>query len=307
MTPPANVMHKTPPTLAEVQDYWDANPAGQAEVQHLAYDRLSFFDERDRQTQCLYPHLDQHYGFARARGRLTLELGCGMGYNAQRLAACGARLVAMDLAPNAVRLTRERFSLRGLKAGFVVADAEHLPFAAGAFEAVFSSGVIHHSPDTRAAAQEIVRVLAPGGVSTVMVYHRDSVWFWWNIVLVLGSLMWLLNSLPGSWRESILGRRPHWRHLVLPLGHTLTFDDVVRAGTDFGGLQNPISRVFTRRSARALFRGLTRFRFSTNFNRFRALDLSPSLATRLVRAVLAWLDDRAGWFLIVHAEKPDRP
>lgn len=292
------------PTLDSVQNYWNTHPAGYAEVEHLEADRLAFFDERDRQTRLLYPRLDEQYGFARASGKRTLELGCGMGFNAQRLAQCGARLVAMDLAPKAVRLTRERFALRGLPVHLLIADAEHLPFAEGAFELVFSSGVIHHSPDTQAAAREITHVLQPGGAATVMIYHRDSIWFWWNIVAVLGTLMWALNALPSGLRGLLLARRPHWRNFVLPPGRRLTLNDVIRSGTDFGGLQNPASRVYTKRSARQLFPGLSGFDFVSEFQGYRPFDERPSILTRLLRRVMDWANDRWGWFLIVKAARP---
>lgn len=292
------------PSLRDVQSYWNSNPAGYAEVKALEKDRLAFFDERDRQTRLLYPRLDTQYGFGRAGGKRTLELGCGMGFNAQRLARRGARLTVIDLAPHAIRITRERFVLRGLSGDFLVADAEHLPFAAGAFEMVFSSGVIHHSPDTAAAAGEISRVLASGGAATVMIYNRDSIWFWWNIVAVLGTLMLILNALPPALRNLLSNSRPGWRDFIMPAGQRLTINDVIRAGTDFGGLQNPISRVYTRASAQRLFQGLTDFHFTTGFNRYRALDLAPSFFTRAARKVLDWLDDHWGWFLIVKASKP---
>ena len=292
------------PTIHEVRTYWQAHPAGEAEVAHLAADRRDFFNERDRQTRLLYPNLDADYDFALAQGKCTLELGCGMGYNAQRLAQHGARLIVMDLAQRAVLLTRERLLLQDLSAVFLVADAEHLPFAPDAFETVFSSGVIHHSPNTVQAAREIMRVLKAGGAATVMVYNRNSRWFWWNIVIMLGALMWLLNSLPAHSRERLLVARPAWRDLILPAGQRLRFADVVRAGTDFGGLRNPLSQVYTKRSAQRLFSGLANFRFVTQFNRFRALDENPSLSVRAVRRVLACLDRLWGWFLIIHAEKP---
>lgn len=292
------------PTLEEVQTYWQDHPAGEAEVARLAADRHDFFDERDRQTRLLYPNLDADYGFARAHGKRTLELGCGMGYNAQRLAQHGARLIVMDLAQRAVQLTRERLLLRDLPAAFLVADAEHLPFAPGAVEIIFSSGVIHHSPNTAQAAREIMRVLRAGGAATVMVYNRNSRWFWWNIVVIMGALMWLLDSLPTRSRERFLAVHPAWRNLILPSRQRLCFEDVVRAGTDFGGLLNPLSRVYTKHSARRLFSGLANFRFVTQFNHFRALEKNPSLLVRAVQRVMAWFDRRWGWFLIVHAEKP---
>ncbi len=294
-----------PPSLDTVQSYWNQNPAGYAEVKHLQQDRLAFFDERDRQTQQLYPRLDDEYEFARAKNKLTLELGCGMGYNAQRLAQNGARLIVMDLAPNAVRLTRERFTLRRLSAQFLIADAEHLPFNDETFEMIFSSGVIHHSPDTQAAADEITRALQRGGESTVMIYHRDSIWFWWDITLKLGGLMLALNTLPNFLREPILQRIPRWRDLIAPKGQRLKFNDVIRSGTDFGGLQNPLSRVYTKQAAKKLFRQLTAFRFVTEFHPYRPFDQNPSALTTIIRRFIDWANTRWGWFLILHARKPN--
>lgn len=288
----------------DVQGYWNAWPAGLAEVAHLAADRRAFFDERDRQTRLLYPRLDEQYGFARARHRRTLEVGCGMGYNAQRLAEYGARLTAVDLAPRAVALTRERFGLRGLRADFLVADAENLPFAAGAFEMIFSSGVIHHTLATERAAAELTRTLGLDGAATVMVYHRDSIWFWWNTVIMLGTLMLVLNALPAGLRGRALALRPMWRGYLLPPGRRLRLADVLRAGTDFGGLQNPLSRVYTRRSAMALFPALHDFCFIPAFQAYRPFDERPAIFTRLWRRVTEWVDARWGWFLIVQATRP---
>lgn len=291
------------PTLDQIQTYWDRHPAGLAEVSHLADDRRALFDERDRQTYALYPTLAADYDFPAAHGQPTLEVGCGMGYNAQCLAQHGAHLTVVDLAPHAVHLTRERFALRGLPAHFLIADAEHLPFKTGAFTRLYSSGVIHHSPSTVAAAAELTRVLAPGGRAAVMVYHRDSIYYWWNIRLILGTLMWLLNTLPPHLRRPLLQARPDWRDLVLPHGQQLTVVDVVRAGTDFGGLQNPLSRVYTRQQVRALFPGLRVTRFVAGFNRFGALNL-PTPLTWVIEKTLTALDRIFGWFLIVHATKP---
>ena len=291
------------PSLSDVENYWQINLAGEAEVAYLAANRKEFFDERDRQTRLLYPNLDENYGFAQAAGKLTLEVGCGMGYNSQRLAQSGARLVVLDLAQRAVLTTRERFALRGLSAWFLVADVENLPFVGGGLDMVFASGVIHHSPSTQLAAREIIRVLRVQGKATVMVYHRNSIWFWWNIVIVLGTLMLFLHNTPSGWLERILRARPRWRDLVMPRGQRLSISDVIRSGTDFGGLRNPISRVYTRRQARALLSGLSGIEFVTEFNRFRALEEPVPLWVRSVRWMMAVVDRHWGWFLVIHGTK----
>jgi hypothetical protein len=45
----------------------------------------------------------------------------------------------------------------------VVADAQHLPFADGVFDMVFSQSVVEHIPDPFKYVNELVRVLKPGG------------------------------------------------------------------------------------------------------------------------------------------------
>ncbi|GAF88071.1 unnamed protein product, partial [marine sediment metagenome] len=55
-----------------------------------------------------------------------------------------------------------------------VADAENLPFPDNTFDLVYSWGVIHHSPDTIRAFEEILRVARPGGKIKIMIYNRKS-------------------------------------------------------------------------------------------------------------------------------------
>src|SRR4029077_6845421 len=52
----------------------------------------------------------------------------------------------------------------GVRATFVVADGEHLPFADGSFDAVWGSAILHHL-HLPTAARELDRVLKRGGVA----------------------------------------------------------------------------------------------------------------------------------------------
>lgn len=48
------------------------------------------------------------------------------------------------------------------------------PLAGGAFDLIFSEGVLHHTPDTRAALGSLLPLLAPGGEIAFYVYARKA-------------------------------------------------------------------------------------------------------------------------------------
>ena len=97
---------------------------------------------------------------ARASGpRDILEIGCGTGGFAERLAAehPDATLVATDQSERFVELT----SARGVEAQ--VADATDLPFPDASYDLVVALWMLYHVPDLDRALAEVRRVLRPGG------------------------------------------------------------------------------------------------------------------------------------------------
>lgn len=104
------------------------------------------------------------------RGRV-LDAGCGVGKDSWTMASSnGCRLWSVDLSWQGVQKTAER--LRHLcLAAVLQADLERLPFSEGAFDFVYSYGVVHHLPDPFLGFQELVRVLKPQGVLAIYVYE----------------------------------------------------------------------------------------------------------------------------------------
>ena len=103
--------------------------------------------------------------------RTILELGCGTGNDAARLAGEGYSVTAIDLSGEAIGQARAKF---GPVARFMVADmTRRLPFPDGGFDAVMSNVAMHMFPDgvTRAAFSEVERLVRPGGV---FVFHVNS-------------------------------------------------------------------------------------------------------------------------------------
>lgn len=91
--------------------------------------------------------------------RNLLEIGCGTGVFAQRLADQhpGAALLAIDQSARFVELT----AARGVEAR--VADATDLPFDDDSFDLVAAMWMLYHVPDLDRALAEARRVLRPGG------------------------------------------------------------------------------------------------------------------------------------------------
>ena len=118
----------------------------------------------------------------------VLEVGCGLGSHSQALAERGCKLTSIDLASKSIEVTSRRLKLRNLKANVIKADCEKLPFDDNTFDYIWSWGVIHHTTNTHQAANEISRVLKPGGELGIMVYNNNSFYKFINVYLRYGIL-----------------------------------------------------------------------------------------------------------------------
>jgi SAM-dependent methyltransferase len=111
---------------------------------------------------------------AAARPRNVLEVGPGPGELSERIGhELGADVVAIDVSPRMVELTRAR----GIHA--IVGDVQDLPFAKGEFDLVVAAWVLFHPADLDRALSEIERVLQPGGrlvASTNSERHLEELW-----------------------------------------------------------------------------------------------------------------------------------
>ncbi len=110
------------------------------------------------------------------RGAWVLDAGCGAGRFASIALRAGARVVAVDYS-RAVEACWA--NLRHFPTLYVAqADIYHLPFPEGAFDFVYSLGVLQHTPDVAAAFAALVRHLKRGGRLCVDVYERS--WRMWT-------------------------------------------------------------------------------------------------------------------------------
>jgi len=134
----------------------------------------AYFDEIERRRYRWHAHLRELLDELRGRSGRLLEVGCGIGVDSVHLARCGFDVTAIDLTEEAIEVARAFARRRAVSIDFRVGNAESLEFPDASFDALYSFGVLHHTPDIERAVGEVRRVLRPGGTAHVMLYHARS-------------------------------------------------------------------------------------------------------------------------------------
>lgn len=111
----------------------------------------------------------------RRQGRLPpqprlLNIGAATGRSSEWLAECGS-VTSLEYDPDCCRLTRERTGLEIVEGSIL-----DLPWEDGTFDAACAFDVIEHVEDDARAAQEMCRVVRPGGLLFVTVPACGFLW-----------------------------------------------------------------------------------------------------------------------------------
>jgi SAM-dependent methyltransferase len=261
-----------------VRQFWDAQSCG--EEQYLPGTAPADYQQHARMRYQLEPYISDFAGFHRVAGKRVLEIGVGLGADHQRFAEAGAVLSGIDLTSRAIDHSKRRLEALGLSSDLRVGDAENLDFDPNSFDVVYSWGVIHHSPDTSKAVDQIYRVLKPGGEARIMIYQRWS---------VIGWMLWV--------RYALLRAQP-WRSLRHVFAEHL---------------ESPGTQAFSRREADRMFRAFSSVEIRTVLThgdlltsdagqRHRGLALSVTRALWPRMLIRSLLPDR-GLFMLIAARK----
>ncbi|MGB9198057.1 MAG: class I SAM-dependent methyltransferase [Terriglobales bacterium] len=260
----------------EVQEFWNAEPCGS---RYLGSQQD--FEAHARARYALEPYIRAFAGFEQASGKRVLEVGVGMGADYLEWLKAGAEATGVDLSSASLTRAQQRCELAGYAADLHQADAEHLPFPDNTFDIVYSYGVMHHSPDPAQCIREARRVLRPGGVLRIMIYHHPS---------LTGFMLWLRYG----WLRAKPLRKAVYDHL-----------------------ESPGTNSYTKDEARKLLDGFEEIRFAQEFGPGDLLLNEPSarfqgalyrLIWRLYpRTLVRRVGRKFGLFLLISAKKPGIP
>jgi len=137
-------------------------------------------------------------------GARALDLATGTGDLAFALAACGAKVVGLDITPRMIELARQKIG-REAPPAFVVGDMTALPFPSASFDIVTTGYGLRNVPDLALALDEIRRVLRPGGRLVSLDFNRPPnglvcALYLAYLTLVGGALGWALHRDPDTYR-----------------------------------------------------------------------------------------------------------
>jgi ubiquinone/menaquinone biosynthesis C-methylase UbiE len=190
--------------LKKVFEFWDSESCGERYATG-GQEKDRFNSETDKRYE-LEPYIKSFADFEKFKDLDVLEIGVGYGSDHSQIAKNNPKsLTGIDLTKRAIENTKKRFEVLGLNSSLQIDNAESLSFKSNSFDAVYSWGVLHHSPNTKKCIEEVFRVLRPNGFAKIMIYHRyaPTGWMLWlKYALLKGKPLRGLNEIYSDHLES---------------------------------------------------------------------------------------------------------
>jgi len=151
---------------------------GSTDIVRRFYERAPFPGYRPRESLQALRRRAEQSEFARLLDAAIpsdahiLEVGCGTGQMSLFLASAERVVIGADIARASLKLgaaAARRFGVTGVQ--FVETDLHRPGLRTGAFDVVYSSGVLHHTRNPRQAFEAILPFLRPGGTILVGLYN----------------------------------------------------------------------------------------------------------------------------------------
>jgi 2-polyprenyl-6-hydroxyphenyl methylase/3-demethylubiquinone-9 3-methyltransferase len=166
------------------------------------------------------------------QGARVLDVGCGGGILSESLAASGAHVTAIDLAPRVLDVARLHLYESGLQVDYreisVEALAQELP---ATFDAIACMEMLEHVPDPGSVIEACATLLKPGGKLFLSTLNRTPLAFGAAIV----GAEYALNLLPRGTH--------HYAQFIRPSELAAALRNAGLELEDLSGLAyNPITR-----------------------------------------------------------------
>jgi len=167
-------MKKTTSAVQQQEDFWSNNPCG----------ALGSLSNKRRQRYDMEPWVPilLREKVANDTPKKYLEIGCGQGVDTYYMCSLinkASEYIALDYSPESLKVASQHLAEatnEGIKVvpKFIEGSALDLPFEDNSIDAIYSMGVLHHTPDPQLAINEAHRVLKNGGQAYICLYRKYS-------------------------------------------------------------------------------------------------------------------------------------
>ena len=129
----------------------------------------------------------------------VLDVGCGDGFLASRLARRVLLVVAIDA--DAPVLDRAQARFPAARVTWCHGDVLTHPLERESFDAVVSNATLHHLPDTGTALRRLSQLVRPGGTLAIVGFTRTE-WRDWPWALISWTCLGAANRVRGKWEHT---------------------------------------------------------------------------------------------------------
>jgi ubiquinone/menaquinone biosynthesis C-methylase UbiE len=142
-------------------------------LQHYKTDAevFDYFEEQTGATEHSERRLREYILHELPKSASVLDVGCGSAWVAKHLQNTDTFLCSLDATIVNTAKALEKYPW--LTHVAIVADAFHLPFRDGSFDAVIASEIIEHVVDPAAFVGELFRVVKPGGTLIISTPYKE--------------------------------------------------------------------------------------------------------------------------------------
>ncbi len=251
------------PDINSVRNFWENNPLFQGEsINPVGTDDYFRNHSKLYIKDCFGGKLDKHLFPSTISDGDVLDLGCGPGFWVEQFDKYKPNSIfAIDLTEKALELTKKRCQYLGIdlkKKNITIkkGNAENLEFEDNSFDHVNCQGVVHHTPNTKLAVNEICRVTKLGGTALISVYYKNVFLRLWPWISFIGKIISNLGGgLKGRGREKIF-----------------EIQDVNEIVRFYDGKNNPLGKAYSKKEFISLFpKGVKIINVSYHFFPLRAL------------------------------------
>jgi len=123
--------------------------------------------------------------FSNSNNKIVLDYGCGPGNGIINIMnnAVPKKIFAVDVSQKAINLAEQRAKLHNLNVSFVKIK-ENQPIniiRKNSIDIIKCDGVLHHIKNLDFVFKEFNRILKEDGIINIMVYNKNSIWFYLHV------------------------------------------------------------------------------------------------------------------------------